>query len=280
MPIPRVPWRLGATSYVVEDDLVGNAHYLAQYCSASDNLRIQEMQLVLFDLPNGPSNLPDARVVDELARIQRDSGLGYTVHLLSDIAPMDGPIEWQRPLSQAQDVITRTRALNPIYVLHVDGHLWRQEATLPQEWLAGMVRSLAQVAGWAGDGLRLAVENLEGYAPDFVVDTVEIANVGRCLDVGHLWLDGVDPLPWLVQAAPRLRVVHLHGVESLADGNRRDHVALAHAAPDALDEVVAHLWRMHFAGVLTLEVFGQEDFLGSVEALAASIRRVAQSIQE
>src|SRR5690606_5606110 len=50
-----LPFRVGATSYVVEDDLLPNARYLAPI--------VQDMQLVLFDLPGGPSNLPDAATV-------------------------------------------------------------------------------------------------------------------------------------------------------------------------------------------------------------------------
>ena len=63
-----VPWRLGTTSYVIDDGLVGNAAYLAG--------RVQDMQLVLFDLPDGPSNLPDDKIIAELACIGRAHDFG------------------------------------------------------------------------------------------------------------------------------------------------------------------------------------------------------------
>lgn len=261
--LTRVPWRLGATSYVIEDGLVENAEYLAG--------RVEDMQLVLFDLPDGPSNLPDPAVTAELARIQRTTGLGYTVHLLSDIAPMGGSQEWQRPLEQAQDLIQRTRSLNPVYVLHLDGQARRSQKMTPEAWLRGILHSLDHLAAWIGDRKKLAVENLEGYAPDFVVDAVVQAGVSRCVDVGHLWLDGVDPVPWLAQACDVLRVVHLHGVDA------RDHVALRQIEPARLDAIVHQLLRQNFNGVLTLEVFGNADFEASMQALEASMARVQQA---
>jgi hypothetical protein len=69
--------------------------------------------------------------------------------------------------------------------------------------------------------------------------------VGRCADVGHLWLDGVDPVPWLAQAQERLRVVHLHGVGEC------DHMALSHTPPTKLDAVVRQLFLQDFRGILT-----------------------------
>lgn len=260
-----VPWRLGTTSYVIDDGLVGNAAYLAG--------RVQDMQLVLFDLPDGPSNLPDDKIIAELACIGRAHDFGYTVHLLSDIAPVGGPHAWQKPLQQARDLITITRPLDPIYVLHLDGRARRSHRMSPEAWLTGILRSLEQVAAWMDDPTQLAVENLEGYAPDFVEAAVSQAGVGRCVDVGHLWLDGVDPVPWLAQAHERLRVVHLHGV------GERDHVALSHTSPANLDAVVRQLLLHNFGGILTLEVFGEADFEASILALEASVARVSSRIE-
>jgi sugar phosphate isomerase/epimerase len=98
--------------------------------------------------------------------------------------------------------------------------------------------------------------------------------------VGHLWLDSVNPLPHLASALPRLRVVHLHGVQWVeaaaqnAEPRRRDHVSLAHVEPQALDAVLRLLWDVRFSGVLCLEVFGEADFWSSLESLEAAWRRL------
>jgi sugar phosphate isomerase/epimerase len=258
----HLPWRLGATSYVIEDGLVGNAAYLAD--------RVAGMQLVLFDLPSGPSNLPDEAEIATLAHIGRSRGFDYVVHLLSDIAPVDGLHEWQKPLDQAQDLIARTLPLDPTYIVHLNGRALRNHEMSPDAWLRGILRSLEQVTTWVEDRSRLAVENLEGYAPDFVVAAVSQGGVGRCVDVGHLWLDGIDPIPWLMQAGDALQVVHLHGV------GERDHMALTHTSPAQVDAVVQQLLRQEFEGMLVLEVFGNEDFEASMGALEASVARVLQ----
>ena len=263
-----VPFRLGATSYVIEDGLAANARHLAG--------QAQDVQLVLFDLPDGPSNLPAPDEVAELARIGREAGLGYTVHLLDDICPgaPDHP-----SLRRARMVMELTRPLAPwAYVLHLEGRAVREDNTQAHalaQWQVGQAAALRQIAAWAGDARLLAVENLEGYPPEFVSPVVEALAptphaVSRCVDVGHLWLDGHDPLPHLARALPCLRVVHLHGVDA-----GRDHQSVAVLPPQRLDAVVHCLLDARYAGVLTLEVFGRDAWESSRTALGASLARYA-----
>ncbi len=143
-------------------------------------------------------------------------------------------------MATAQQVIDLTLPLAPLaWVCHLDGRSVRHLHPGAEQWATWStqtVTALEQVCAWAGDGGRVAVENLEGYPPDFVAPVVARTSAGRCLDVGHLWLDGVDPLPHLAAALPRLRVLHLHGVEPQ---RRTDHCSLAHADPAQLDAVGA-----------------------------------------
>lgn len=259
----NLPFRVGATSYVIEADLLPNAQFLAAY--------VQDMQLVLFAVPDGPSNLPDAATVAALAAVGRANDLTYTVHLLDDLAPHTAP-QGQAALQKAQDVIQRTQALAPwAYVLHLEGRPVRTPDTPAErlaEWQTAIQAPLHQVIAWTGDATLLAVENLEGYPADFVTPAIAPTLVSRCVDIGHLWLDGHDPLPWLQEALPRTRVVHLHG---LHEG--RDHQSVAHMAPAQLDPVINLLIQQHYTGVITLEVFGEADFWSSLHALHASILR-------
>lgn len=267
-------FRLGATSYILADDLVANARYLAD--------KVQDMQLVLFDLDEGPSNFPDPAAVRELAQIGRATGLTYTVHLPLDIRLGPDGEEDHVSLVQAHKVVEITRDLEPTaYVLHLDGRelLTLSAAELEarrETWLAHALHALGLLAGWAGGFEKLAVENLEGHPPDFVTPVLERAPVSRCVDVGHLWLDGHDPAPHLRAALPHTRVVHLHGLAAPAPGEpRRDHQSLAHTLPELLDPVLALLARERYAGVLTLEVFGEEAFASSLAAVEAGLRRLS-----
>ncbi len=261
-----LPFRVGATSEVIPSGLVENAAYLAQ--------QVDDMQLVLFDVPDGPCNIPPPAAVAELARIGRHHDLSYTVHLIHDLVAHDPE---HHALRKATDVIERTRALRPhAYVLHLDGKSVRSPetpATRITAWQQGQARALHRLARATCDIKLLAVENLEGYAPDFVMPPVRASGAGRCVDVGHLWLDGHNPLPELWEALPCTRVVHIHGVQG--DGNERtDHCSLACMSPQQLDPVVDFLLRANFAGVLTLEVFEEADFETSLAALVAAVQRV------
>ena len=259
------PFRIGTTSYIVEDDLVANARFLAG--------KMSDMQLVLFELPNGPSNIPSPATVAELAHIGRSANLTYSIHLIDDLVTADR----QHPtLRRCQRLIELFAPLQPsAYVLHLDGRAVREAAFADdalQLWQHERYRALQQLAEWTGDGKRLTVENLEGYPPELVTSVVEQANVSRCVDVGHLWLDGVDPLPALQAARSRTRMIHLHG---LNEG--RDHQSLAHLPSAQLDAVVRWLLETKYGGLVTLEIFGEADFVSSLHALTVSIERCTLS---
>jgi sugar phosphate isomerase/epimerase len=261
-----IPLRLGVTSYVIQGDLLENARHLAG--------RVADMQLVLFDLPRGPSNLPTCTQIDELAAIGRQEGLSYTVHLPADLPaqPADAPLH--PVLRKARDLVQSTLPLVPhAYIFHLDGMSVRSAATPSADlhrWQEDARRTLALMQSWVDDGQRFALENVEGYALDFY-NALMASSVVRCVDVGHLWLDGHDPLPYVERWLDRTQVIHLHGVVE------RDHLSLIHTPPAQLDPLVELLIRRGFAGVVTLEVF-EEDFDTSLEAIRASIQRTEKRL--
>ncbi len=271
----RLPFRVGTTSYIVPDDLLPNAEFLAP--------QVQDMQLVLFDVPGGPSNLPSPAVVAALAALGKARDLTYTVHLIHDLRLYDEDGTASVALAKAQQVIDLTLPLDPIaWVCHLDGRSVRHlhpgapdlsphDSRQWADWVTETAAAVERVCAWAGSGNCVAVENLEGYAPDFVIPVVARTAAGRCLDVGHLWLDGVDPLPHLDAALPRLRVLHLHGVDPQ---RKTDHCSLTYADPGQLDAVLSRLLAAGYDGVVCLEVFEQEDFYSSLAALAAAVGRV------
>src|ERR1051325_10078181 len=210
------PFRLGTTSYIIPEDILPNAYYLAG--------KVRDIELILFEVDEGPNNLPSSEVVEELSQIARQSDLTYTVHLPLDLKLGNPGSEQDQSLIKAKRVIDCTRGLNPwAYVLHLDGRSGRTSthSELDRHWQDQSVRALEIVSGWVGDLGKLAVENLETYPLDFIQPVLDCIPVSRCVDVGHLWLDGHDPIPYLQDALPRTRVVHLHGIAE------RDHRSLA-----------------------------------------------------
>jgi sugar phosphate isomerase/epimerase len=250
------PFRLGTTSYIIPDDILPNAHYLAG--------KVRDIELILFEVDDGPNNLPSPEVIDELSRIAQQHDLTYTVHLPLDLKLGEDGSEQDQSVVKAKRVIDCTHGLDPwAYVLHLDGRSVRTstDTGLIKRWQDQSVRALELVAEWAGSAEKLAVENLETYPLDFIQPVLDRIPVSRCVDIGHLWLDDHDPIPYLGAALPRTRVIHFHGIAE------RDHRSLAFMPQKKVREVWDELVRTNYEGVLTLEIFSEEDFLSSLEVI-------------
>ena len=262
MNIHSFPFRLGTSSYIIPADILPNVQYLAG--------KVRDIELVLFEVDDGQNNLPSPEVLDELIRLARLYDLTYTVHLPLDLKLGADGSEQDVSLVKARRVIELTQRLDPwAYVLHLDGRDVRdsQDEQVLHHWQDQAVRALEIVAGWAGGPEKLAVENLERYPPDFTQPVLDRIPVSRCVDIGHLWLDGVPVLPYLEKALPRTRVIHMHGI------GERDHASLSHVDPQELEPVFRMLLS-NYRGVLTLEVFSEPDFLSSIEAIDRTLKHI------
>lgn len=252
-----IPFRLGTTSYILPDDILPNARYLAD--------KVRDIELVLFEVDDEMSNLPAPEVVSELAELAREHDLTYTVHLPLDLRLGSEGQEGHRSLVKARGVMERTRPLHPwAYVVHLDGINSGARAT----WVEQSARALELAADWAGDPARLAVENLEGTAEGLIQPVLERVAASRCVDVGHLWVDGLDPIPLMRRALPRTRVIHLHGIAE------RDHHSLLNVPSHQLNPVLEILLRENYTGVVTLEVFNEDDFVSSRAVLEEAVREI------
>jgi len=259
------PFRLGTTSYILPDDILPNVRYLAG--------RVRDIELVLFEVDDGPSNLPSASVIRELNAISRDHDMSYTVHLPLDLRLGDDGDEQHVSLIKARKVIDCTCALDPwAYVVHLDGREVHgaHDAARFDAWAERCVRALELVGAWAGGIERLAVENLDTYPPEHITPVLEKIAVSRCVDIGHLWLESHDLADFLPTWLPRTRVIHAHGIAE------RDHKSLAHVPEAELDSVLNMLLQADYRGVVTVEVFGEEDFDTSMAAIERSRRRICQ----
>ncbi len=249
-------FRLGATSYVFETDLVGNAQRLAGI--------VDDMELVLFESETHGCNFPDADMAARLNELAAKHNLTYTAHLPHDVNLSNAL--WR---ARNERAIEATRALNPFaYVMHLDGRALMQDASqeIVARWQADAARALAEIVAQVGDAARVCVENVEAWDPAHFADLVERGGVARCIDIGHLWLQRRDPLAELQAHLARTRVIHLHGVAA------RDHAALTHTPAAALQRVMNYLQEKNFDGVMTLEVFGAADFFASRAAVWRALK--------
>lgn len=99
------PFRLGTTSYIIPDDILPNARYLAG--------KVRDIELILFEVDDGPNNLPSSEVIEELSRIAQQHDMTYTVHLPLDLKLGEDGSEQDRSLVKAKRVIDCTRGLAP-----------------------------------------------------------------------------------------------------------------------------------------------------------------------
>lgn len=259
-PVSRfgTPFRVGSTSYVYPDDILPNVERLAADGDVDD------IELILFEVDDGATNLPDPRTVERLGALAAQHHLTYSVHLPLDLAlAADGSAQHQS-LFKAERVIRLTQPLMPsAYVFHLDG-----QGVESPNWVARALRALEIVISWVAEPSLLAVENLETWSPHYLDPILARLPISRTTDIGHLWKTGVEPLSVLEAWLPRTRVIHLHGV------GERDHKSLALMSADQLDPVIAALLKAPYRGVLTLEVFETSDFFSSRAALLESVARV------
>lgn len=246
-------FRLGTTSYILPDEILPNVRFLSD--------KVDDIELVLFEVDDESNNLPGAEEIHQLDALAQANNLTYTVHLPLDLRVGAAGEPLHRSLELARAVIERTQPLQPwAYVLHMDG----VEADDYEAWVNQAVQSLEQIVEWVGDPGLLAIENLDGYALDFIDPVLDRIPVSLCVDVGHLWLDGHDPIDFLQDHLDRTRVVHIHGI------GRRDHQSLAHMEQQQLRAVLTVLEELSYEGVLTIEVFDLKDFESSLKALRAA----------
>lgn len=247
------PFRLGCTSYVIPDDIIPNVKRIGPL--------VDDVELVLFESPDH-SNIPSEQDIDILAQLATNQDITYTVHLPIDrkagARSVDERISF---VKAAQKIIHRTRALNPYgYVLHFEGIrfdsptedvlFWRNAI---QEVCVHLVSSLEV------DSQRICVENL-GYPTEWHLELVHRFDFSFCFDIGHLWLYGVENWMDIVQAClQRTRIIHLHGVE-----RGKDHLSLTRGPRENIIQLIDKILPL-YNGVVTLEVFTEQDTLSSLQ---------------
>jgi sugar phosphate isomerase/epimerase len=251
----RFPFALGCTSYVIPEDILPNVRALGPL--------VDDVELVLFETPQASNMLSRADVLT-LRRLAQEHEITYTVHLPTDSrAGAPGKDERGRYVAAARRVMEMCAPLEPrAWIVHLEGigrdAPWAEQCT----WRKRCQEVLADLKAAVPCAAPLALENL-GYPWGWHQDLAEEAGIRLCCDVGHLWL--YFPDSWRSQfeaMAGQVDVIHLHGVS-----RGEDHLSLRHMESDVLRELLAHLGRISYRQVVTLEVFSEADFVESAMML-------------
>ena len=268
MIVKKVPFRIGTTSYIVPDDILPNVQFLAG--------KVDDVELVLFEVDEGENNLPDDAVINAIHQTMQAADLTCTVHLPLDLRLGDDLENQTLSITKALRVIRQTARLKPwAYVLHLDGRSVRTVCgSLDwEEWTQRTRQALACLVGELEEPRLLSVENLDGYPPDFWDPALEGLPFSRCVDIGHLWKDGYNPLPFLEKHIGNTRVLHIHGIA------QRDHQSLQYVPAQELRRIMDFLVGVNYEGVLTMEIFGEDDFYSSRKVLLESLHQVKMEAQ-
>ena len=258
VPRGRLPFRLGTTSYIIPDDILPNLHHLSS--------RVDDVELVLFESDEF-SNLPSPADIEAMATLARKHELTFTVHLPLD-AHTGSADEEERVSSVAKcrRVIELTAPLSPFaWVLHLAGD---RRGNVPSDdmprWVEQHQRSLAQLLENGVPPALICVETLD-YDFDYVTSLVEEFNLSVCLDIGHLLVMGRDVEAHIDRWIDRTRIFHIHGIDTTG----KDHSSLRYLPKGLLEGLASRLGALPLDDmrVMTMEVFGEEDFEGSMSTV-------------
>ncbi len=218
---------------------------------------------------------------DQVAALQREMGFACTLHLpflWQDGASLAEPLR-QTTVQSIRQVLEWTQALElESYVLHLWG-LWtsvlasvqqmpaEEKQLLMDQLLRQAARTLEELAACVPPG-KLCVENLERFPFDYIVPLIDEQGMRICLDVGHLTLQGGDPLTFLREHWERIGEIHLH--DAVRGGSAgpgvRDHLPLGDGGVDYV-AFMDTLSAQGYDEVLILEVNTKEDLLQSLERI-------------
>lgn len=247
----RFPFRAGCTSYVIPDHIIPNVEFMGPY--------VDDIELVLFESPLC-SNLPSEDDIKHLMKLADKYSLTYSIHFPTTHRAGDDTHElFMNDLIRVHQLTDR---LSPsAWILHLEG-ICREQPEQDSQWLRRSQAVLAGLDRIVNEMPYIAIENLS-YPWRLHLGLAERHRASLCLDIGHLWIN--SPESWVdnvIEMLPRTSVIHLHG---LHEG--RDHLSLMKTDMDDLKLFVSIIKRTGYSGLVTLEVFSQQDTEESLQLL-------------
>jgi sugar phosphate isomerase/epimerase len=242
--------KIGTTSYIYPDDIIPNVRKLVSL--------VDDIELVLFE-GKDYSNLPSEQDVRTLREISLETGISYTIHLPIDLDICSRDSDFRKfSLSRMSEIMRLTSSLNPRgYIIHLP----RREVESEHMWTLRTLRSLSEIfIEFVNE--KICIENLS-YPIRHILPIIEEFDFKLCLDISHAircsdnWKELYD------NHFHRIKVIHFYGPETEGEG----HTGLHRAERRFIRAVVDKILSSHFAGLLTLEVFGTEDFFESKRIL-------------
>jgi sugar phosphate isomerase/epimerase len=248
----RYPFCLATTSFIYPDTWAANVRHLGPY--------VDEIELLLLE--SGAPNYPSKNEIKELAHLADDLALTYNIHLPMDIyLGHKTALKRKRAVDQVRQVIDLTGLL-PVSVYEIHA-VWSEKSSDQKaiaSWQDRTKGSFEKIISGGIPAASLAVETLEDYPLNWLDAVIFDLGLSVCLDFGHLWLAGQNPLSQYHLYQNQTRILHIHGIE-----NSKDHRSLERLKSN--QKKIARQILKDFSGVVSLEVFGIDDLISSLFAL-------------
>jgi sugar phosphate isomerase/epimerase len=240
------PFRIGTTSFIYPDNYLPNVRMLAP-C-------MDEIEILMFE-SSGPGSLPSPELISGLQKAGEEYSLTYNVHLPTDVSLTDSDSQKRKNAVESIRLFAeKTRPLSPsAFALHLD---WTADDSL-LHWQKRSALSLAALRDAGIPGPLLAVETLD-YPIEYADPLIQEFDLSLCMDMGHLFLYGLDAKKIWEKYARRIPLIHLHGVR----GNK-DHLGLDCLKKRDADTASAIL--REYQGVVSIEVFSYPHLLSSLD---------------
>jgi sugar phosphate isomerase/epimerase len=260
-PLPPPAFRLGATSFVYP---AGWADNVARLVAETP---VRDVELLFFEADRA-EQLPTSAEIARLRRYRDQADLSYTLHMPLDasLASADARRR-QNALGAIRRCLEVAAPLRPErIVVHV--YLGDQEhdpapPTDLDAWRDRAAAGLEAVVALGVPRRALCVETID-YDFALLAPVIEALELSVALDLGHQLRDGRDELALVDRWLPRTGAIQWHGVEP----GGRDHRSLVHYPRARASSLLRVLRRSGFAGVLTLEVFREDDLRSSLATYA------------
>ena len=244
----KYPWRLGATSFVIPDDLLANVRLLSGL--------VDDVQLLFFE-SRAKARLPHLVDVGRLQELALGNDLTYTVHLPTDIRLGAASVgERQAGIDEICRLVDELSLLSP---LSFDLHLLPETDLAESVWLEHLDHSLDALAVLLGEARAMVgIENID-YHYGTIHPLVERHGFAVCLDLGHLIRYGHNLNSVMGLDFSKLNHIHYHGVSGC-----RDHGPLLAKQDDVTAFLGEWMAQRGFQGVLTLEMYNIDQLTASL----------------
>ena len=244
--------KLGCTSYVYPADIVLNAKKLAGL--------VDDIELLIFEGMDREV-LPTRAEIRSLFELSSQGGFSYTVHLPVDIDVCSPDKSFRSfSLDRVDEITDLTAPLIPRgFILHLPGG-----ETGGESWTEAAVGSARDICRKC-DG-KLFVENLE-YSFEKLAPVFEQSGTLLCLDIGHAHRAGDSWKDIYRRFSDRTGVVHFY----LHDRDSGRHLGFQDAPSGFVSDVMDTFLSDRYNGVLTIEMFGEQDFFKSKEIVKREI---------